>query len=252
MHVGSEDVISTFPGCRCSNCLGRQSHLAHRAGFQPHVQADAVAQIIRDRQTSLWRLRRSGCSRVQILQNCVANASASCLCKSCRNCGLVWRAAPAARFRGSIQCAIPDGKGLRESGSLRIWSRPWAQGSEASDWARSACLRDFGDSIRCSSPNGGAGAPPIHLWIASAGRPMLVGGLFPAKGLAQFLAVRHTHQRTFWHRRSASKKCATKSRLKTSKLQCGIQSALKRLAIWCLSGRIFALGVQTKSAIIGP
>ena len=34
--------------------LGRQSHLAHRAGFQPHVQADAVAQIIQDRQSSLW------------------------------------------------------------------------------------------------------------------------------------------------------------------------------------------------------
>ena len=76
---------------------------------------------------SSWRLRGSGCPRVQILQNCVANASASCACKSCRNCGMAWRAAPAARFGDSIQCAIPGGKGPRESGSLRIWSRPWAQ-----------------------------------------------------------------------------------------------------------------------------
>ena len=34
------------------------------------------------------------------------------------------------------------------------------------------------------------------LGIACAGGPLLIGGFFPAKGLAQFLAVRQAHQRT--------------------------------------------------------
>ena len=43
-----------------------------------------------------------------------------------------------------------------------------------------------------------------RLRIASAGGPVLIGGFFPAKGLAQFLALRQTHQGTIDAQESVS------------------------------------------------
>src|SRR5207249_224224 len=56
IKVAGETAIIDLhiPRLQVFQLLESQRHLAHRAGFQPCVQADSVEQIINDRQASLW------------------------------------------------------------------------------------------------------------------------------------------------------------------------------------------------------